>query len=367
MDQKPNIKETCFGFTNNMPALARGRTEKLLNKLTRVDGVEVCLEKEFIYNKLKKGYKPIIKENCIYYSKKIGCYTEPKDEYRLKNEKEGDSYLINKTLYDYAIYLIENDFLNEQKAEIYIIAEQNKITSNIQKQKEEKLLKEKEAENFKIWLEDQINQYNNEENLKLAKEIFLQEIGEYSEYQLKKLLVLIDNIDNAKCLMLLKGWLHIGNKTSKKLFYHITGIKLPLTNKETESVLSTIKSSNFKEPVQYIKRKTKVEKDVVTEVFYKYMGKGEFIEVLGEPVNKYGLNMFIRKTNKEYVLSEAKSGLMLTTGKTKKELFDKLEEQIEKHTLELISKNIDRAIERYGISPKYQKVLSDEKITENVV
>jgi hypothetical protein len=358
MDQKPNIKETCFGFTNNMSALARGRTEKLLNKLTRVDGVEVCLEKEFIYNKLKKGYKPIIKENCIYYSKKIGCYTEPKDEYRLKNEKEGDSYLINKTLYDYANYLIENDFLNEQKAESYIIAEQNKITSDIQKQKEEKLLKQKEEENFKVWLEEQIKEYNNEENLKLVKEIFLQEIGEYSEYQLKKLLVLIDNIDNAKCLMLLKGWLHIGNKTSKKLFYHITGIKLPTTNKETESVLNTIKLQDFKEPVQYIKRKLKAEKGIVVDVFYKNIitnGESEFIEVSGEPVNKYGLNMFITKTKKIFTLNEAKSGFSLVTGKNKKELFDKLEDQIKKTTLEILNKNIDKTIERFGLSPKYQE------------
>jgi hypothetical protein len=349
------IKNTYFGFTDNMSSMQKQRAENTLNNLTRYNGV-VYTDKEFIYLRLVEGAKPKIEYNYSYYSRKLDGYTKPKNDYRIGNN---DSFNINKTLYDYAVYLVENDFINEEKSKCFITDEQNKIELEKQKQieqdrkeKEEKQAAIKAEEEFKNWHKEQANNYNNDERLELAREIFLQEIGEYNDLQLKRLLVLIENIDNINCREKLKDWLHSGNTASKKVFYHITGVKLPSTNKGTMPILKIISADDFTGIIPYKKRKEKSE--TITDTFYKIMIAPEphFIEVTGEPINKYGLNMFITKSKEDYILSEVKSGFVLTRGETKEQLFDKLKKLVEQYTIENINKKLDEAIKKYGISPK---------------
>lgn len=358
-----DIKNTYFSFTDNMNPMKKQKVENTLDKLTRYDGV-VYKDKELIYKKLLEGAKPRIEYNYSYYSRKLDDYIKPKDDYRIEWDENGTVfYHISKTLYDYAIYLLENDFIDEQKANAFIVEEQNRIElekqkqiEQEQKQKEEQQARIQAAEDFKNWHNEQASNYNNTEKLDLAREIFLNEIGQYNDFQLKRLLVLIENIDNPDCKVYLKNWLHSGNTASKKIFTHITGIRLHPTNKRTEAILDTVIAKDFTGMLPYKKRQEKV-KNEMTDTFYKMIKIPEphFEAVRGEYIKKYGLDMFITESEVEgYALTECKSGLLITTAKSKQLLFEKLKKLIEQYSVEKINEMIHRAIERTGLSPKYQ-------------
>jgi hypothetical protein len=339
------------------------KVENTLKELIRIDDI-VMSQKNFILNKMLEGYKPSLEENYSYYSRKTGEMTKPKTEYRIENNKTNLYYTINKTYYDFANYILENDFLDMQKINSYITAEEDAVKTEEQKQLDlerkeqaEKEAKEQAEKDFSNWLDNQAKNYNSDDKLNLAKEIFLQELGQYNEYSLRKLLILIDNIDNENCRTNLISWLHVGNKTSKKVFYHITGIKLSSIDKETRQILKSVSSSDYTGMIAYKKRKSKSEPTL--EKFYKLVGNSDnlcFEEVLAESINKYGLELFLIKTNSGYNLSEARCGRNLTTGNTKEQIFEQLESFINDHGIDKINSIINESVNKYGLSPRYQTV-----------
>jgi hypothetical protein len=229
-----------------------------------------------------------------------------------------------------------------------------------QRLEQERLAREQAKENekqrkieFNIWINEQIANYNSPEKVELLKQIRLDEIGEFSERSIR-LLVLIDNIDDYFCREELKSWLHSGNPTSKKVFYHITGIKLPSTNKGTYEILNNITKSQYKGIVPYKKRQ-KHEKDIQT--FYRNIRVPvpHFEEIQAEAYNKFGLNMFITNFEDCWQISEARSGLRIVNGITKKQVFEELKKMIDKHGAEKFQEQINKAIEMYGESPKYKQ------------
>jgi hypothetical protein len=358
-----NIKNTFFGFTDNLNTLQKGKAEKVLDNAVRVDGV-LMTEKEFIYKKLQEGYRPTIEYNYSYYSSKTDSMTKPKDDYRLVSPDES-FYSVNKTLYNYSVYLLENDLINEHIAANFIMEEQNKIKQEeAEKQRiqaEEKAKKEEEKrqqEEFKNWLNENQTQYSNVQKLNLVREIFLNEKGYFDDLYGKRILTLIENIDNPHCRKMLKDILHSGNTTSKKVFSHITGIKLPSTDKGTMPILDSISSGDYVGMVEYKKRATredKPENDIKLDTFYKFNGvTGQFEEVFGEPITKYGLDMFIVKTEKAYIICECKCGLPISNAKTKTDLFEDLRKKIDQHGIDKINSLVESAINRNGLSPKYK-------------
>ena len=365
-----NIKDTYLGFTDNLKPMQKVRAEKTLDNLIRHND-NIITNKEFILIKLQEGLIPGIEEDYSYYSRKLQGETKPKTDYRLKDQ-DGSFYHITKTEYNYALYLLDNNFLDEQKVKEFIVAENNKLLQSAQdefnqkqQEKERKETLERQKQEFNNWLNEQTNNYNNNEKLDIVKSIFLDVQGQYNELMLCKFLVLIENINNPMCKDMLKSWLHNHNTTSKKVFYHITGIKLPSTDKGTMPLLDSLSTVDFKGIIPYTKKQSKVNKvnkEVITDTFYKLVRKPEphYEEVIGIPISKYGLNMFITQdANSVYNISEAKSGLLITNASTKNELMKKLKDTIEQYGIEKVNKMIQEQIDRIGIgiSPKYRDVI----------
>ena len=270
---------------------------------------------------------------------------------------------INKTFYDYAVYLIDNNFLDPSISENYIQKEIELLEAEKQKEidrelreQQEREMKKLEQDEFNEWLINEIITYSDNEKLELAKEIFLDIIGNYNEEVLKKILVLIDNIDHPLCKDKLKRWLLSHNVASKKVFSHVTGIKLPSTDKGTMSILESITKDKYKGIVPYKKKAKRNEKS--KEIFYKLINSpdgAKFESILVEPISKYGMDLFVCKnSNGYYNIGEARSGLYITNGGTKKELMDKLKNVVGNYTIDNLNKIINEAIERNGLSPRYK-------------
>lgn len=256
------LENTYLGFTNDLKPLQKSRTENVLNKLIRYKNKdEISSQKEFILNRLIEGYTPHIEKNYSYYSDRIGGYIKPKTEYRLVSPEE--SYLvINKTLYNFANYILDNDFSNDTIRNNHIKDEIKQKEEEIrqqelqaQKERQEKEAQNQQEEEFNNWLESEAIKYNNNKNLTLTRQIFLDIINQYSEITAKKLLTLIDNIDDDKCKETLIDWLHTENKASRKVFECITGIKLPTPNKGTRELLLSLNKADYKCVIEYKPRK----------------------------------------------------------------------------------------------------------------
>ncbi|BAO04961.1 uncharacterized protein CBO05P1_242 [Clostridium botulinum B str. Osaka05] len=356
------LKNTYLGYTNNLKvkSMQKAKIEKNLDNFIRSDKI-MYIQKDFILNRIKEGFEPCIVENYSYYSKRLDGMTKPKTDYRLTN-KEGTYYTINKTLYKFGKYIIDNNFIDDTIRESFILEEQQEKAQQKQLQKEkelqeqhEKELKEKQKQEFKKWIMKEIENYNNIDKLNLAKEIFSHENGRYLESVLKKLLIFIENINNPLCKEELISWLHIGNKASKKVFYHITGIKLPITNKETTSLLEKLNSNDYIGMIEYKPRKTpQQQKELKT--FYKMIRIPEphFEESLGEELKKYGLTMYLTKTNNNYSLTEVKSGCDITGGKTKIETLNNLKNFVNKYGIDRVKNMIEEQIKQNGLSPLFR-------------
>lgn len=352
------IQNTYFGFTNSKTALSQTRIEDTLNKLIMYNG-EVMTRKQFVYIKLHEGCKPEVAYDVVYYSRKLQDYTKPKTEYRLSKDNLYNE--VSKTEYDYAVYLLSNNILDDEAALRLIeneinanrIAEEKRIEAErLAKEAEERAVKEKEE--FEAWLKSEAENYKDTEKIELQKQIFMHEVGSYHPRSIQ-LLVMIDNIDNPKCKEKLKDWLHNSNTASKKTFTHITGISLHPTDKRTREILDNISKADFQGMIPF---KPRQKHEVQLETFYIFefnsdLNKYVYSEVTAEPLEKYGLKLFIRNFSGKYSISEAKTGLGMGSGKTKQAALDELKNAVERYGIEKINSLIDQHIEKHGISPKF--------------
>lgn len=241
-----NLNDTYFGFTDNMKPMQKAKVEKLLDQVKRFDGV-ILSNKEFIYRELKSGLMPEVKENCQYY-KRNGELSKPKTEYRLKSIEDSCYWEIQKTLFDFANYILENDFLDEKKVKNLILTEQNKLQQEKQKKLEQEQEEQEKRIKFNQWLTEAAQNYSNTRNLQILENIFIKKFGGYSPNSIK-LLVLIDNFDDPQCKEEIKDWLAYFNTASLKTFEIITGIKLGKTDKEIQAKLDQITSKDFRKIV----------------------------------------------------------------------------------------------------------------------
>ena len=70
--------------------------------------------------------------------------------------------------------------------------------------------------------------------------------------------------------------------------------------------------------------------------------------------NDYELDLYIEHRDKKYwVISEAKTGLKMCEGDTRKATIEKLEELVEHYEIEFFKKLIEKAIKEVGTSPLY--------------
>jgi len=358
---------TYFGFTDSMQPMNKVRTQNTLDKQYRYsDGVMTC--KEHIYQLLQAGATTKIDDDYSYYSSKTQAMTKPKTEYQIHfiiqdDGKEIAVYnSVTKTEYDYCNYLIDNGFIDSTKANQFVINEQNRIkveqetqanTERLQKEAEQK--EKEEQEQFKTWLTEQATQYNDTAKIELQKQIFLHEVGQYSLHA-TEVLVLIDNIDDARCKAELRSRLWYSNTASKKTFEHVTGIKLAPTDKETFRIFDKITKADYKGMTEFKPRQTQEQKEEYHEIFYFFdCVQRSYVECDGIPFSKYGLDLFIRKNNNRILISEAKSGTLMCSAKTRTEAISQLSKIVEQYTIEGVNKLLNESIGKYGISPKYQE------------
>ncbi len=154
------LNNSYLGFTDGKKAMQGGKIEKSLDMLIQFDNDnKIAKSKEFTLFKLQEGLKPEIEENYSYYSPRKEEYTKPKTLYKLSYE-DGSFHEINKTLYNFALYVLENGFTDESTVKAFIEKETKEKEEKerleqerIQKEEEEKRnQKEKEdQERKKVW------------------------------------------------------------------------------------------------------------------------------------------------------------------------------------------------------------------------
>lgn len=345
--------KNILGYLNNFSEMRKAKIENTLKKLYNLDGV-IIYSYEFVINRILDNHKPEKVENYSYYSSRIDGHTKPKTLYKLQDNK-GCYNEINKTQYDFALWLIKNNLTTKDSIKDF----EQKEADRIDKIKEielrkEKYEKEKEIQEqqkkveFENWLLNESKTYNDIEKIELAKNIYMDIISQYDFNYIKKVLTLIDNYNKEECKQyLIENILHLHNKASRKVFECITGIKLPKTQKSTIELLNNITSKDFTKPIEYNK---KIVKEKVLSKFYKrnFM-TGEVVNSEGERIELKNFILFAVKENGIYNFYELKSGMRLTQGTSNKaESIKNINSRLNDIMIEKLNNEINKIINKYG-------------------
>lgn len=380
------LNETYFGFTDNKKPMQAAKIEKSLDMLYRYDGI-VMSQKEFIYKKLQEGYILDIVENYSYYSEKLKSYTKPRTLYKLVDPVDGSYYEINKTLYEYAAYLLENKFLDTEKAITYI--RQEKINKKeqerlereriererqereMQRQKEEEERKQqyrikqeywrKQGENLlnslgynpitetldKYWQEIESiykgREIDKETEYKKAITKFTELLGNesYCNYWIKSFV----KYENDKELNFITLDKNISKFLEKEILFKVFNISL---DDQPRTISAKIKAV-------YNNRQYKGGQPIKEHEFYIFDNKTkQFEKRIGQKIKIEHITCFVHEENGVYKVTEAKTGLMLSSpAKTKKESLERAKTNVKK-AIDRIDQIIQNAINQNGISPLYQ-------------
>ena len=239
-----------LGYSDNIKEPAKTRIEMILNKKCRYES-KIYNSRSFLLTLLLDGAVPKIEENVITYNSRTGEPNKPKTEYRLYNVS-GEFWEINKTEYGFCVYCIENGFTGIECINKYIENENRKLEiQKKEKEEKERLLREKEKiENEEIQrIKKEITSLAltlPESEKKLADDIFTDIYGETGFGYQYIFIALIHNIDNPICKDKLMQWLKSNEKiASMKIFEHITGVKLPKSQKKRLEFLERFSSSDI--------------------------------------------------------------------------------------------------------------------------
>lgn len=96
----------CYGYCDNKKPLQAGKILKVLNKNVKIDGTYTT-RKEFIYNKIKEGYKPIIIDKLMTNERKVNLERVATYKYNVPALEKDGYYTITKTEYNFAMYLLD--------------------------------------------------------------------------------------------------------------------------------------------------------------------------------------------------------------------------------------------------------------------
>lgn len=357
--------DNYLGFTDDTKEPQKTRVQDILDKPIRQDGTIYSI-KTWIVNKILNGRVPEVEENVITYNRQ-GYQNKPKTEYRLVDKEENCYNTLNKTEYNFALYLVNNGLNTEQGINDYLYKERLKLE---QIQAENDRLEQEERERLEaIERENNIaksileNDVVTEKEKEIVSKIFFDIYGEENDWNYS-LIPLIHHFDLQYCKDKIKSRLTNDNKASIKIFECITGLELPKTYKTRLEYLDTISSADFKGVKEYKPRKKVNKKETILEDFYisKDVGNGktEWVKVQAEGFTKYGIDFFIRKYREVWSISVTSVGMLIVDGKTKAEAMDKLKNIINARGIEnvkqLIKETEIRIIEQNGENPRYKKV-----------
>lgn len=258
------FRNSLLGFEKTLTPMQAGRAEKTLHKLFNTDSLGVVTEKELIFRRItESGAKPKKEEN-YQYLKRNRELSKPKTLYMLfftssyhAGEKHDVFNEISKTGYDFANYLINNNLTDLVTLEAYLIGEIEAEQDEERKAKEAEEQVKKQAEqevkkkqDYESWINREIESFDNGDLLEKACNVFGSKMPEgfnVNEYQVKRLITLLDNIDHPMALDELKSRLHSHNKGSKAVVSFITGAMLPSTDKGTMSILDGLHEKRIQE------------------------------------------------------------------------------------------------------------------------
>ncbi|MCA1064580.1 hypothetical protein QTG56_23520 (plasmid) [Rossellomorea sp. AcN35-11] len=389
------MKDTYFGFTDKLKPMQAAKTEKLLDKLTRYDDNKVGTNKEFVFLKLQEGYIPDLQENYSKYSARTESQTKPRTLYKLSQPNDSYFYEINKTLHGFALHLIENDFLDEQKASAFIAKENEEKEKSLkqaleqeQKERTEKQRlneienqkrKEEVERKQKEWLEigRNIIEYFDTNPITSVLDIHWKELRSmYEEFEVYCDDVYIQHVDKLTmmlgnkelCIHRLQYFVECENKPDRS--FTLKGNPTMFIEKEvlfkTFQPLLTDKPATLTAKINAVfkGRKYNKSKPVNTETFYHYNGE-QFIPCESHPIKIEGITFFIIKAKESWCLYEARSGRGTLSANSKTTLLEKAKESIKRNKSRLQS-SIEYAISQSGLSPKYiEKTKTDPLIRFN--
>lgn len=374
------MKNTYFGFTNNLKPMQKSKQEKSLDMLIRYNG-KVITEKEFVYMKLEEGYTPNFEENYSYYSRRLDDMTKPKTLYTLEL---GNKYQeINKTLYNYVLHLLENDFLNEDKASTFIV---NEIKENEEAERleQERIQKEREEAEAKRQIEKE-----QQDKIRLEKIAKWTEIGDR---------LMTNEAKNTITEVVSNHWEKIIESYPESIKNELINnyIKnLPQYLGNVEYIKSQLQYLVHDNDINFTNIRLNIEKDIYMNIFNvletdskhtitakvkahfenrEYKGAGQtkpveydafyyynqiekaFMETVGEKLKIKGIECFLHELNGAYSVNEISSGVVIQSGSSKTEAKKKTREVIEKHGIDKINELIQQRIRVTGVSPKLQAV-----------
>lgn len=97
------VKAKYFGWADALTPLQFGKARARLEGLIRSDG-KVMQARDLVLSLVKDGWAPVKAEGVV--TRYHGRQSKPRTEYRLT--KDGYFYKVNKTAYDFALYLSEH-------------------------------------------------------------------------------------------------------------------------------------------------------------------------------------------------------------------------------------------------------------------
>lgn len=371
-----NIKETTFGFTSDLKPMQAAKIEKSFNTLYRYDN-KVMTEKEWLYSKLLEGYTPAFEENYSYYSRKTDSMTKPKTLYKIQTE--GFFNEINKTLYNFALHIINNNFLDpavaaeflknekEQKEELARIE-----AERVAKEREEKRIQQEQRE--KAEAEERqlkINKWNELGTLLMTdenKQIIINLVD--TNWNVLSEMYPAETKDNFTNKLTSRFITMLGNQAfcnSNLIYYTETDNTFTIKNNPImfleKSFLQTVFNITPEDQTRQINAKVKAfyngteykgSTPVKEHEFYILTGQQKFEKRIGVKKVIEGITCYLHFENERYIITEAKSGLKITSGTNKQETIENAKNGIVRAG-EKIHVLINKGIERSGISPLYKE------------
>lgn len=151
-------------------------------------------------------------------------------------------------------------------------------------------IQEGSVEDIKRKFREKSIHYRNFEKLSIAKSIYLDGLNDYSPLLARDICYAVDNINEGVSRAMLTSILHVGNKTSKKVFEHVSGLELPKTNKGVKAFLSSKKPIEILNPIPYTEKNHKDMK-----LYCYLMSNGWYTTAYGVEDNVCGLDIVIRQ------------------------------------------------------------------------
>lgn len=278
------ITRDYVGFCKGMKPMTVGKIANQLEKKSRweCDGKKVVTSNmAFVaYKVLQEGCVPEIhvEEYGYHYEythwgreKVWGKLDKPKTTYRLSDKEDGTFYEVNKTLYDFGVYVMENfnDFADIQNAEKEEMERIENKKARIEKEKLDAEKAEEQAridkENFERYCIEESIKLANTKVFKVAEDIFKAvygdadfnrfNLGSFFDRQTGKtyegvnrnmvLFICAREIDNPLAKDMLIHWLYNDNKASVKLFGVYSGLKMPRNYKDRVELINSLTSEDI--------------------------------------------------------------------------------------------------------------------------